>query len=130
MPSSRFDFLAAAGGFEIVIGNKPCDDPNFKKYVSSAGLHDLGGNSALLPGLDGDVPATFFLVTVQSGSRFNSDGCELGTLIGLRSTRTTHDEQRGKWRSRRETTIVEGLTSGNNIERAASVGLPADVVQW
>jgi len=42
--------------------------------------------------LDGDVPATFFLVTVENVSTFESDGCELGTLIGPRSTRTTHDE--------------------------------------
>jgi len=66
--------------------------PNFEKYVSYPGLHDLGGNSALLPGLDGDVPATFFLVTVENVRTFESDGCEHVTLTGLRSTRTTHDE--------------------------------------
>ncbi len=70
----------------IDLGNKPCDDENFKKYACSPDFTTQVSTSISYPGSVDGEPATFFLVSVQNDSRINSNG-ELVTMIGLDQSR-------------------------------------------
>ena len=93
--SSAFVAPATAGGFEIDrndrfapidLGNKPCDDENFKKYACSPDYTTQVSTSISYPGSVDGEPATFFLVSVKNDSGTNGND-DLVTMIGLDQSR-------------------------------------------